>query len=56
MYKIEITEVVAGQVYAVRVIDEKSGKVVIDYEISATSADDAEQFVIESFKKAFKKD
>ncbi|WP_288501376.1 hypothetical protein [uncultured Enterobacter sp.] len=56
MYNFEIIEVLAGNVYAVRVIDEKSGKVVMDNEISATSADDAEQFVIESFKKAFKKD
>lgn len=56
MYQVEITEVVAGQVYRVRVIDEKSGKVVMDCEISASSADDAERFVIESFKKAFKKD
>lgn len=56
MYKVEITEVVAGKVYAVHVTDEKSDEVVIDCQIQASSTDEAEQFVIQSFKNAFKQD
>ncbi|EFH4735696.1 TPA: hypothetical protein J1306_000273 [Escherichia coli] len=54
MYKIEITEDVPGNNYSVLVTDDKSGDVVINCNIHALSTDDAEQFVIQSFKNAFK--
>lgn len=55
MYKVEITEVVPGSIYAVLVTDDKTGEVQLDCEIQATSAEDAEQFVIHSFKSALNK-
>lgn len=56
MYGVEINAVVPGQTYKVRVIDEKNKQVILDHEIQATSVEDAERFVIESFKNAFKND
>lgn len=53
MYKVEIDEVIIGSVYNVKVTDEKNNAVILNCGIEATSAEDAEQFVIDAFKSSF---